>query len=157
MTFMLLSLASLSFCVASNPYAPYVTTWRVYNTETGAIASKTSHDGLPRDVWFPDLQVDLYDLLGERWDPREPESYPSFWVPRWESQQGWFKGWFNSSRWLTTLISTLLEPLLILLLLLTFGPCILNHLLRFIRERLSITQALVLSQQYQALKQQEGS
>ena len=73
-----------------------------------------------------------------------------------ESQQGWFEGWFNSSTWLTTLISTLLEPLFILLLLLTFGTCILNHLLWLIRELLSITQALVLTQQYQALKQQEG-
>lgn len=69
-----------------------------------------------------------------------------------EAQQGWFEGWFNQSPWMTTLISTIMSPLVILLLLLTFGPCILNRLLQFIRERLSITQALVLTQQYQALQ-----
>ncbi|CAK7289150.1 Envelope glycoprotein [Vulpes lagopus] len=46
-------------------------------------------------------------------------------------------------------------PLVILLLLLTFGPCILNRLLQFIRDRLSITQALVLTQQYRALQTEE--
>lgn len=72
-----------------------------------------------------------------------------------EAQQGWFEGWFNRSPWMTTLISTLMGPLLILLLLLTFGPCILNRLLQFIKDRLSTVQALVLTQQYQILKQQE--
>jgi hypothetical protein len=43
-----------------------------------------------------------------------------------EQSQGWFKFWFNSSPWLTTLISTLLGLLIVLLLLLTFEPCILN-------------------------------
>ncbi|CAD7679926.1 unnamed protein product [Nyctereutes procyonoides] len=69
-----------------------------------------------------------------------------------EAQQGWFESWFNQSPWLTTLISTIMGPLVILLLLLTFGPCVLNQLLQFIRERLSITQALVLTQQCRALQ-----
>ncbi|XP_055469815.1 phosphatidylcholine:ceramide cholinephosphotransferase 1 isoform X1 [Psammomys obesus] len=46
---------------------------------------------------------------------------------------GWFEGWFNSSPWMTTLISTLLGPLLIILLIVTFGPCIFNKLLNFMR------------------------
>ncbi|CAK7307233.1 Envelope glycoprotein (Fragment) [Vulpes lagopus] len=72
-----------------------------------------------------------------------------------EAQQGWFEGWFNRSPWMTTLISTIMGPLVILLLLLTFGPCILNRLLQFIRDRLSITQALILTQQYRALQTEE--
>ncbi|MEJ1287256.1 hypothetical protein NN561_018274 [Cricetulus griseus] len=46
-------------------------------------------------------------------------------------------------------------PLFILLLLLTLGPCLLTRLLQFIRERLSITQALVLTQQYHAVPSAE--
>lgn len=42
-------------------------------------------------------------------------------------------------------------PLLILLLLLTFGPCILNRLDTFIREKVSAVQILMLRQQYHAL------
>jgi hypothetical protein len=42
----------------------------------------------------------------------------------------------NSSPWLTTLISTLLGPLIVLLIFLTFEPCILNKLRAFIKERI---------------------
>lgn len=72
-----------------------------------------------------------------------------------EAQQGWFEGWFNRSPWLTTLISTVMGPLIISLLLLTFGPCILNSLLQFIKDRLSVVQARVLTQQYQMLRQHD--
>ncbi|KAM7321755.1 hypothetical protein ACRRTK_019847 [Alexandromys fortis] len=81
--------------------------------------------------------------LRERLDKRQRDR---------EAHQNWFEGWFNYSPWFTTLISTITGPLIILLLILTFGPCILNRLLMFIRERLSITQALVLTQQYHALR-----
>ena len=70
-----------------------------------------------------------------------------------EAQQGWFESWFHQSPWLTTLISTLLGPLIILLLILTFGPCILNKLIIFVREQISTVQVMVLRQQYQALSQ----
>ena len=70
-----------------------------------------------------------------------------------EAQQGWFESWFQRSPWLTTLISTLLGPLIILILLLTFGPCILNCLVSFIRERLNTIQIMVLRQQYQSISQ----
>lgn len=61
-----------------------------------------------------------------------------------EQSQGWFESWFN---WLTTLTSTLIGPLIALLLLLTFGPCILNKLTAFIKERIGAVQLMVLCQQ----------
>ena len=54
-----------------------------------------------------------------------------------EMSQNWFESWFNSSPWFATLISSLLGPLIILLLLLTFGPCLLNKLVAFIKSRIN--------------------
>lgn len=73
-----------------------------------------------------------------------------------ESEQGWFEGMFNRSPWFTTLISSIMGPLIILLLILLFGPCILNRLVQFMKDRLSVIQALVLTQQYQQLKQHDA-
>lgn len=70
-----------------------------------------------------------------------------------EANQGWFESWYNRSPWFTTLISTLMGPLIILLLILTLGPCILNRLVTFIRERVSAVQVLMLRQHYQSLRQ----
>lgn len=86
--------------------------------------------------------------LRERLDIRKKER---------ENKQGWFKGWFNKSPWLTTLLSTLAGPIIILMLLLTLGPCILNRLVAFIKERISAVQILVLRQQYQELQWDEQS
>ena len=72
-----------------------------------------------------------------------------------EAQQGCFESWFQCSPWLTTLVSTLLGPLTVLLLTLTFGPCILNRLISFIKERLNTIQIMVLRQQYQMVAQDE--
>ena len=70
-----------------------------------------------------------------------------------ESGQGWFEGWFNRSPWFTTLVSAIMGPLIIIFLILLFGPCILNRLVQFIKDRLSVIQALVLTQQYHQLRQ----
>ncbi|XP_017652632.1 MLV-related proviral Env polyprotein-like [Nannospalax galili] len=72
-----------------------------------------------------------------------------------ESQQGWFENLYNRSPWFTTLVSTLAGPLVLLLLILTLGPCILNRLVQFVKERLSVVQALVLTSQYQALRTED--
>ena len=72
-----------------------------------------------------------------------------------EAQQGWFESWFQRSPWLTTLVSTLLGPLIVLLLILTFGRCILNRLMSFIKKRLNTIQIMVLKQQYQIVAQDE--
>ena len=69
-----------------------------------------------------------------------------------EQSQGWFKSWFNFSTWFSAHISTLLGPLIVLLLLLTFGPCILNKLRAFIKERIGAVQLMVLHQQYETLR-----
>lgn len=65
------------------------------------------------------------------------------------------QSWFNSSPWLTTLISSIAGPLVILLLILTIGPCILNRLVQFVNDRLSVTHALILTQQHQSLKSKD--
>ncbi|NXA83264.1 ENV1 protein, partial [Thryothorus ludovicianus] len=53
-----------------------------------------------------------------------------------EVQQGWFESWYNQFPWLATLVSTLLGPLTIMLLTLTFEPCILNKLVSFVKSLL---------------------
>lgn len=72
-----------------------------------------------------------------------------------ENRQSWFKAWFKSSPWFTTLISATMGLLAIFLLLLTFGPYILNCLLAFTREHVSIVQITMLRQQYQELNLDE--
>ena len=62
-----------------------------------------------------------------------------------ESNQGWFKSWFSKSPWLTTLLSSLMRLIEILLMILTFGPYIINRLLQFVREKISVVQALALT------------
>ena len=69
-----------------------------------------------------------------------------------EAQQRWFESWFQQSPWLTTLISTLLGPLLVLLLMLTFSPCIINRLVAFVKKRINTVQLFVL-RQYQTVSQ----
>ena len=54
---------------------------------------------------------------------------------------------------MTTLFSALMGPLMILLLLLTIGPCIINRLIAFIRQRVGAVQILMLRQQYQRIEQ----
>jgi len=72
-----------------------------------------------------------------------------------EATDSWFQSWFNKSPWLTTLLSALAGPLIILLLLFTLGPCIINRLITFVRERISAVHVLMLRQHYQAVRGEE--
>uniref|UniRef100_A0A8C6X374 Envelope protein n=1 Tax=Naja naja TaxID=35670 RepID=A0A8C6X374_NAJNA len=60
----------------------------------------------------------------------------NIWKREREGQQGWFESWYNVSPWLTTLLSALAGPLILLILIGTFGPCLLNRLSTFIRGKL---------------------
>ena len=56
------------------------------------------------------------------------------------------ESWFNQSPWLTTVISTLAGPLVMLLLALTFGPCVINKFVTFVESRLEKVQLMVMKQ-----------
>lgn len=72
-----------------------------------------------------------------------------------EQSQSLYESLFNWSPWLTTLISALAGPLVILLMLLTFDPCIINRLVQFVKEHLGAVQMMVLRAQYKSLVAEE--
>ncbi|NXY12358.1 ENV1 protein, partial [Pteruthius melanotis] len=59
-----------------------------------------------------------------------------------EAQQGWFDS-FSHSPWLTTLVSTLIGLIIMILLVLIFGPCVLNKLVLFVRSRLETINVML--------------
>ncbi|NXX35124.1 ENV1 protein, partial [Nicator chloris] len=66
------------------------------------------------------------------------------WQQEREAQQTWFQSWFDQSPWLTTLISSLMGPVITLSLILIFGPCILNKLVAFVKDRLQQVNVMFL-------------
>ena len=57
--------------------------------------------------------------------------------------------WWSSSMY--SLLMPLAGPLLSLLLLLTIGPCILNRIINFVKDRINTVQLMVLRTQYQPI------
>ncbi|NWI48578.1 ENV1 protein, partial [Picathartes gymnocephalus] len=52
-----------------------------------------------------------------------------------EQQQSWYESWFNHSPWLITLLSTIAGPLMLIIIGLTFGPCIINKVIAIAKSR----------------------
>uniref|UniRef100_A0A5F8A3I0 Envelope polyprotein n=1 Tax=Macaca mulatta TaxID=9544 RepID=A0A5F8A3I0_MACMU len=63
--------------------------------------------------------------------------------------------WWNSSMF--SLLAPFLGPLLSLLFLLTVGPCVVNRILQFVRERFDTVQLMVLRAQYQPVNAETES
>ncbi|KAF1469798.1 MLV-related proviral Env polyprotein, partial [Pygoscelis antarcticus] len=60
-----------------------------------------------------------------------------------EEQQSWFASWSTQLPWLSTLISTLIGPIATIIVLLVFGPCVLNKLVSFVRNRLEAVNIML--------------
>ncbi|XP_036063099.1 MLV-related proviral Env polyprotein-like [Onychomys torridus] len=61
-----------------SPHLSVQQTWLIVNPNTGTIANSTSSSTFPKGAWFPDLYVDLCDIVGGDWDPSDQEPFPGY-------------------------------------------------------------------------------
>lgn len=66
--------------------------------------------------------------------------------------QSWYESLFNQSPWLATFVSALTSPLFLLRLALICRPCVINVLVKFVKEQIFTVELAVLKQQYQLLE-----
>ncbi|NWH97133.1 ENV1 protein, partial [Tichodroma muraria] len=73
------------------------------------------------------------------------------WRRQREARQSWYEIWFNSSPWFTTLLSTIAGPVILLVLGLTFGPCIFDKVLETVKGRPEAAHLMISRDKYESI------